>query len=262
MITYIVNTALPLNDPHRKITIRGYQASSYSESPSHPDFTSVSIPGRSSPLAYFNSGSARTVSFSMLFHKDMIGSSGFGYPYPTINNSSNSSSNNSYIGIYASSQTSNLTNSELSSLAEKVSWTNYQGVGGTLDREGWSTKYRELLQVQSGDIESASKFHQFINQLRALNYPEFTKNGIVPPKVFLRIGDGMSPSNRLGSIQLKGYCTTSIEYTGETKFDSLVAATVSFEFTEVLDQSWSATEVVNGMMRYANFDGNGEWMTN
>lgn len=279
MVTYIVNLALPLDHPFRRITIRGYQAESYSEHPSQPKFDPASIQGRSSPLQFYDQGDARTISFSMLFHKDMILPSinytaGAGlYQYPTINTYNDYSGKQGtqladYIGLYLDNSQSlgirELNPLEINKLAEDITWSAYEDFYGGRsvndEKDSYTSANQWLAKVHSGEFDATYRFHQFINQLKALNYPEYTSTGIVPPKVFLRVGDGMTESTRLGSLQLKGFCTTEFKYTGEVKFNSLVAAEVQFTFTEVVDQSWSAQEVQGGMMRYVNFNNNGEWV--
>ena len=289
MVTSIVNLSLPVDDPNRVINIQGYKAESYSESPSQPNFDSIDINGRSSPIAYYNGGSARTISFSMLFHRDMVAPQTSAIAYggmPAGIEADNSqyaglyldgkegmttdelkekfirdylAYYNKYDAVYSNNQFSRLDlkkNQKAFEINGKLMYANYDDSNRFL---GFTTpsyiqqSYEQTIKEHNtqAEADATARFHIFLNKLRALNYPVYSSNGIIPPKVYLKIGG--DSNNGLGGLRLKGYCTTNINYDGIIKYNSLISATVDFTFTEVVDIAWSATEVINGMQRYVKW---------
>ena len=294
MVTSIVNLSLPVDDPNRVINIQGYQAESYSESPSQPNFDSIDINGRSSPIAYYNGGSARTISFSMLFHRDMVApltSAGTYGGMPAGIEAEDSQ----YAGLYLGSDQQggmsieemkkkfvsdylNYLGSEGSVVAKGIDsgevykigylgknqrafktaggyevWT-YEDNGSVSKKEYYSYRNTDEASVYhnlKAEADATARFHIFLNKLKALNYPVYSSNGIIPPKVYLKIGG--DSNNGLGGLRLKGYCTTNVNYDGLVKYNSLISATVDFNFIEVVDIAWSAPEVINGMQRYVQW---------
>lgn len=250
MVTSIVNLSLPVGDPNRVINIQGYQAESYSESPSQPNFDSIDIDGRSSPITYYNGGSARTISFSMMFHRDMVApwtSAGVYGGMPAGIEADDSQ----YAGLYLTANPNGkegLTTEEL----QKKFVQDYLRYYNTLLNTK-SNYYSEIVSEHNVEAEAnaTARFHLFLNKIKALNYPVYNTNGIIPPKVYLKIGG--DSNNGLGGLRLKGYCTTNINYDGIVKYNSLISATVDFTFTEVVDIAWSAPEVINGMQRYIQY---------
>lgn len=293
MVTSIVNLSLPVDDPNRVISIQGYQAESYSETPSQPNFDSIDINGRSSPITYYNSGSARTISFSMLFHRDMVA------PWTSANvyggmPAGIEAENSQYAGLYLTSDINGKEGMTADELKEKfvndyLSYYDADYSNGIFTRKSHAKAgdnqkvfyfggdkdyivtygndgkisnvqteiYRESYSAAASrsnakaEADATARFHLFLNKLKALNYPIYNSNGIIPPKVYLKIG-GDSNSG-LGGLRLKGYCTTNVNYDGIVKYNSLISATVDFTFTEVVDIAWSATEVINGMQRYVQY---------
>lgn len=305
MVTTIVNLSLPVGDPNRIINIQGYQAESYSETPSQPNFDPIEIGGRSSPIAYYNGGSARTVSFSMLFHRDMIAPNTSAVYYSGMPGGIEGDGSQ-YAGLYLGPNSEPATTQELrakfirdylyyhdtyltgakindqpvnlykkyvegTSLDTKTGKTykviDFAGNGKrvavydkdgvflgfeefkTMTYKGYKTAWNE--QNLKGEADATARFHIFINKLKALNYPIYNTNGVIPPKVYLKIGG--DENSGLGGIRLKGYCTTNINYDGIVKHNSLISAMVDFSFTEVVDIAWSGTEVINGMERYVQW---------
>lgn len=250
MITSIVNLSLPVGDPNRVINIQGYQAESYSESPSQPNFDSIDIDGRSSPIAYYNGGSARTISFSMMFHRDMVApwtSAGIygGMPAGIEANGSQ------FAGLYLTANPNGkegLTSDELKKKYIEDYIRYYNMRPDIADDVGTAILSNQNMR---GEADATARFHLFLNKIKALNYPVYNTNGIIPPKVYLKIGG--DSNNGLGGLRLKGYCTTNINYDGIVKYNSLISATVDFTFTEVVDIAWSAPEVINGMQRYIQY---------
>lgn len=314
MLTTIVNLALPVGDPNRVINIQGYQAESYSETPSQPNFDSIDIGGRSSPIAYYGGGSARTVSFSMMFHRDMVapqssavyggmpaGIEADGSRYAGLYLGENSQGRsteelkeqfiNDYLKYFNSYITEDKYNQTIAEIARMNIRGNLQGPGTvigmstdmtingtqvritdmgsyklvkipdangnmetiTIPNNAYIMNYDDAFKEQNAKAEAdaTARFHLFLNKLKALNYPAYHTNGIIPPKVYLKIGG--DSNNGLGGIRLKGYCTTSVNYDGIVKYNSLISATVDFTFTEVIDTAWSASEVINGMQRYIKY---------
>lgn len=255
MVTSIVNLALPTDDPRRLIEIDGYQAESYSESPSVANFEQFDIQGRSSPIAVYSNSTARTVSFSMIFHKDMI------VPYTNTVYSGMMGAIDrpaKYKGQYligesmfdsmnrmnqAYDPSDEYTNQYHQFIDDMITnrYEGYHHFGGisALNPEGMSQVWEE--HNAEAEIDANARFQIFINKLRALNYPVYSSNGVVSPKVYLKIGN---------SLKLKGYCNVNFEFDGLVKHNSLISLVANFEFTEILDQSWSATEVMEGMQRY------------
>lgn len=298
MVTTIVNLSLPVDDPNRVINIQGYQAESYSETPSQPNFDPISIGGRSSPIAYYNGGSARTISFSMLFHRDMVApftSAGTYGGMPAGIEADDSQYAGLYLGTeYQGKTTDELKEKFINDYLDYYRNARYDYNNGIFTRfpeardfdlkenqraykyfKEWkvvtydpnnpnrilneqivseiSKKYDDELEYQNAKAEAdaTARFHIFLNKLKALNYPVYNSNGIIPPKVYLKIGG--DSNNGLGGLRLKGYCTTNINYDGIVKYNSLISASVDFTFTEVVDIAWSSTEVINGMQRYVQW---------
>lgn len=309
MTTTIVNLSLPVDNPNRVINIQGYQAESYSETPSQPNFDSIDIGGRSSPIAYYSGGSARTISFSMLFHRDMVApwtSAGTYGGMPAGIESDESQ----YAGLYLGENTQGMTIEEMqkkfvqdyinnvsSSAHQYLYFDETTGSFNVFDKYGEQQKIKvkrklgintanqkvflingkeviatynnqgNIVDIQSdyyittstvqtqnlkAEANATARFHTFLDKLKALNYPIYTSNGIIPPKVYLKIGG--DNSSGLGGLRLKGYCTTSINYDGQPiSHNSLLNATVDFSFTEVVDVAWSASEIITGMERYTKY---------
>lgn len=301
MVTTIVNLALPIGDPNRVINIQGYQAENYSETPSQPNFDPIEIGGRSSPIAYYNGGSARTVSFSMMFHRDMVAPQTSAVSYGGMP-AGIEADDSQYAGLYLGENSQGLDNRQLRDkfVRDYIKWHNeflggamingerynmlalqknqkliylgnqvaiatYDDEGRLLNTEIISSVNGERIKRKvtkrysqaweesnlNAEADATARFHLFMNKIRALNYPVYHSNGIIPPKIYLKIG-GDSNSG-LGGIRLKGYCTTNINYDGIVKDNSLISTTVDFTFTEVVDIAWSATEIINGMQRYTQW---------
>ena len=253
MDTTIINLAVPVGDANRIIHIDGYQAESYSETPSRPIFQSEEIGGRSSPIVYYQGGEARTVSFSMVFHRDIVApwsSTVYGGQPAGIDNFA---MQGTYGGLYLGQDSQGKTSEELLERFKN-------------DVHNWFVEHHEDLNLPvdydidynkawtehniEAEAEATGRFHVFLNKLKALNYPVYSPNGIIPPRVYLKIG---GDSNGFGGIKLKGYADVSVNYDGLTKYNSLISATVDFSFTEVVDIAWSASEVANGMQRYVEY---------
>lgn len=247
MLTTILNLALPKTHPGRRIEINGYQAESYSEKMSEPKFDEQEIMGRS-PIAIYGASGSRTVGFSMMFHRDMFAPSSvsvYGYHgMPVINNV-----DGAYRQLGASSNFDNEVNlmtdkieamrrEEQALLERNLQLRN--GFGRRDISNNGLSPSEQMLQTKER-LEIMNNFSTFINQLKALNYPVYATNGVIPPSVYLKIGN---------SIRLKGWCTASVEWDGLVNLNQLISCTVTFNFTEIIDKSWSATEVYEGMQRY------------
>ena len=85
----------------------------------------------------------------------------------------------------------------------------------TYDVKTSNESYNDVVSRQNirAEADATARFHLFLNKLRALNYPVYNTNGIISPKVYLKIGG----DNGFGGLRLKGYCTTSINYDGLTQ---------------------------------------------
>lgn len=256
--TTIINTALSLNDPARTISIRGYKALTYSETPSQPNFEEVNIQGRSSPIQFYNNGSARTISFSMAFLRDMFQTALTGsevYIQPTINADVRRKGNTSAVGIYTEDQgLKNMSTSKLQQLAQSE-LASYYGADTVSELGIYGAGSTD---IRSAKASATEQFHQFLNKIRALNYPVYTNNGVISPKCILRIGGG-SDSVQIGALNLEGFCKTSIEFDGLEGFNSFIAATVRFEFTEVVHYSWSASQILKGDPAQVFKESHDEW---
>lgn len=270
MVTSIVNLSLPVDDPNRYIEIPGYVADSYSETLSTAQFESVTTMGRSSPVAMYLNGNARSISFSMQFHRDMIA------PYSTAVNYSQPGIDGDtiYQGLYLGEGKEPLTeqqllkryyNNLLLDIKNQIDYDSFSNLsdylssvsdyGGEIERILFSLNTgippevylnKQLKQgydehTLQAEIEASARFQTFINKIKALNYPVYSPAGVVAPQVYLKIGE---------TLRLKGYCETSITWQNISKFNNLISANVTFNFTEVVDQAWSATEVITGMQRY------------
>lgn len=323
MVTSIVNLALPEGDPNRKIHIHGYQAESYSETMSAPNFEMIDISGRSSPIAYYTGGGSRTVTFSMLFHRDMVEpwSAAIRYAgHPAgievgnridgINTTTGLNLTDAFLNPDANNS---LSHEDLNRLVAQYieNWNKYYAdvkhynfyniydkdgnkrdmmVNSITYDEGFVGSGSELTEAgnmwwrlanEQAEADATARFHLFLNKIKALNYPVYTSSGVVPPKVYLKIGgdteriymhdaDGNLFFNRtdtvdgeklttttdgsiIGGIRLKGYCNANINYDGIVKHNSLISCSVDFTFTEVVDQAWSAPEIIGGMKRYVQW---------
>ena len=256
LITSIVNLALPENDPNRIIEIIGYQAESYSESLSEPSFEPLNSFGRSSPYQIYTGGGSRSISFSMKFHRDMIS------PYTSTvyhgHPGGLDGGNDQYLGLYLGKE-------------DDIDWDNYATYKQLILKkylndmregqyrgpqpyadiyDGVFSNSQEILQRwwnesnDNAEKEATLRFNLFLAKLRALNYPVYASNGIIQPSVYVKIGN---------TLRLKGNCKVNITYDGLVKFNSFISCTADFTFTEVVDQAWSATEVIGGMQRYVKW---------
>lgn len=312
MVTSIINLALPEDDVNRKIHIYGYQAESYTETPSTPNFDSIDIAGRSSPIAYYNGGSARSISFSMMFHRDLVSpwSSAIRYANQPAGLEIDPETDSKYTSMFLTDAVDDIHGASHETTDELIlryarAWSELNAARDVTDGKYVSRKRdaeASFWQISSNKIElptgmyswglndrgwewwlkaneqaeanATARFHLFLNKLKALNYPVYTSAGIVPPKVYLKIGgdsnveyienaDGGSMKDPrpiittdggiIGGLRLKGYCTTDFEYDGIVKYNSLISCTVNFNFTEVVDQAWSAPEIIDGMQRYVQW---------
>lgn len=120
--------------------------------------------------------------------------------------------------------------------------------------------HRDLLDVNSNYMMNADSsitagyssekalsdnFAALINQLKALNYPRYSSAGLIPPTVYCKIGN---------DLRIRGYCSVTFDYKRPIdKYGRFMAVDVTFDFTEVLDVSWSADEIINGMKRYVTY---------
>lgn len=322
MVTSIINLSLPEGDANRKIHIYGYQADSYSETLSSPNFESMDIAGRSSPIAYYNGGGARSVAFTMLFHRDMV--SPWSAAIRTMDQPAgievDMGTDSEFVNTFLNDEANmSLPSNEVQNLVNKYAeqWSSaYGGSRSTIDRNGqtWKRNYgsSNSLFDKNGNLNSngnawwklansqaeanaTARFHLFLNKIKALNYPVYTSAGVIPPKAYLKIGgdsnteyltnyngylfeDSSANSDdknfeyttfngnnvntklitttdgtKIGGIRLKGYCSANINYDGIVKYNSLISCSVDFTFTEVIDEAWSATEVINGMQRYVQW---------
>lgn len=291
MVTTIVNLALPVDDPSRIIEIQGYQAENYAETPSQPNFDSIDIGGRSSPITYYNGGQARTISFSMLFHRDMVAPWTSAVSYGGQPGGIEASGSQ-YAGLYLGTDSSQgLTTSELKEkyIQDYLRYYNEYLGGAKINGKRYNlfqpTKNQRVAHIggidviteyddngkligtsranptvtkryssewaksnAEGEADATARFHLFMNKIKALNYPVYTPSGIIPPKIYLKIGG--DEGSTMGGLRLKGYCTTNINYDGIVKHNSLISASVDFTFTEVVDIAWSAPEVIDNMQRY------------
>ena len=263
MVTSIVNLSLPVDDPNRYIEIPGYVADSYSETLSTAQFESITTMGRSSPVAMYLNGGARSISFSMQFHRDMIApySTAVNYAQPGIDGDT------IYQGLYLGEGKEPLTEQQMlkryynNLLLDIKNQTDYDyisnlsayqkariissfdtGIAPDVDLNELQQIYDE--HTLQAEIEASARFQTFINKIKALNYPVYSPSGVVAPQVYLKIGE---------TLRLKGYCETSITWQNISKFNNLISANVTFNFTEVVDQAWSATEVITGMQRYVKW---------
>lgn len=305
MVTSIVNLSLPEGDPNRKIHIHGYQAESYSETMSAPNFEMIDISGRSSPIAYYTGGGSRTVTFSMLFHRDMVEPWLAAIRYAQHPAGIEAEKDSQFTNLFLTDEdTMSLSYEDINQLVAKyvAQWSDYMvstdrisedgkwnlgGGGISYEESAISSTRRGITQLnQTGrdwwhasniqaEINATARFHLFLNKIKALNYPVYTSSGIVTPKVYLKIGgdtedsyikmahatsNGKVPSpilttsgDMIGGIRLKGYCNANVNYDGIVKYNSLISCSVDFTFTEVVDQAWSATEIIGGMKRYVQW---------
>lgn len=277
MVITIINLSLPSDNPNRVIEIVGYMPTDgFTETLSEPNFEPVDIDGRSSPIAYYTGGGSRKVSFTIALHRDMVAPEtsavrSISQPAGIGTSSDPSLLTSVYRGLFLGNSVQNdttlawlnqgeaqleerfkqdLGNSYRQELLEEFPYLDH------IDREnavnaaagGESSLYKKYWSYHNsrGEKQATVKFQQFLDRIKALNYPVYTSYGIVPPKVYLLAGG----QKGFGGIKLKGYCTARINYDGLVKFDTLISTSVTFDFTEVLDRAWSATEIIQGMPRY------------
>lgn len=100
--------------------------------------------------------------------------------------------------------------------------------------------HRDLFSLSS-EKATSDNFNGIINRLRAMNYPVYTAAGVVSPKVFVKIGD---------FLRIRGIPQVTFNFKRPVSHQRFMAVDVTFTVTEVLDISWSATEVMEGMERF------------
>lgn len=82
-----------------------------------------------------------------------------------------------------------------------------------------------------------------IDKLKALTFPKYGSN-IEPPSCYIRIGNIVSAKTTVNSI--------GIAYQKPYRNGEFVMAEVSFDMTEVVDESYDAVDIENGLGRTSN----------
>lgn len=96
---------------------------------------------------------------------------------------------------------------------------------------------------------NSNEITQFVGQLKALTYPRYQGGTVIPPKVFIKIGQ---------FFRMKAYCTSvDITWKKPIRNNKYIAATISMSFTEILSTCFSADEVATGgdLGRYFKYPG-------
>lgn len=210
-----INLALPKNSPQRIIKFRGLAVENFSDTPSIPLFNGYDIPGRSSPVQSYQGGEARTVSFTLSLHRDILSD----YSH-ILNNQSKFPSNKKKQSSIIKRSNGKVQDGNIS-----VIFTASKGVKKSNKEEQLSIEFRDL-----------------INQFKAMNYPRYSKSGVIPPNVFCEIGT---------SIRIKGIPNITIDYKKPIdRFGRYMSVDINVSITEVVERSFDATEVIGNMNRY------------
>lgn len=99
--------------------------------------------------------------------------------------------------------------------------------------------------VREDYVEGEEDIIDVINKFKSIEYPEYTNDEVVPPKVYVKIGDFINFTgicNNVGVTWERPYGRTSRDRT------SFLQAEVSLSFNEVIEQGGdakSASDIIN-----------------
>jgi hypothetical protein len=90
---------------------------------------------------------------------------------------------------------------------------------------------------------------QFVGQVKALTYPRYQGGVVIPPRVFIKIGD---------FFRMKAFCgSVNVTWKKPIRNNRYICASLQMSFTEILSLSFTADEVTTGgdLGRYYKFPG-------
>jgi hypothetical protein len=90
---------------------------------------------------------------------------------------------------------------------------------------------------------------QFVGQVKALTYPRYQGGVVIPPRVFIKIGD---------FFRMKAYCSSvNVTWKKPIRNNRYICATLAMSFSEILSMSFTADEISTGgdLGRYYKFPG-------
>lgn len=209
-----INLALPKNSPQRIIKFKGLSVENFSDTPSAPLFNGYDVPGRSSPIQAYQGGESRTLSFTLQLHRDMLS-----------------------IISHVDNNQSNYPNSENDKDAESRNGAIQDGNIDVI-----FTALKNTGKTDDPELRLSMEFRDLINQFKAMNYPRYSKAGVVPPLIFCEIGT---------NVRIKGIPNITVDYKRPIdRFGRYMAVDINVSITEVLERSFDATEVIGNMNRY------------
>lgn len=202
----LVNLSLPKNGTGRVLRFKGIYPESVSETPSAPIYGGQDIPGRSAPVQYYQGGEVRTVSFSFQLHRNV-----FVNLAPALDN-------------------------EVFPDVGKIK--RYSNPKITLDGKN--------LTGANSSGASTDNFRAVLRVLEAMNYPRYSKGGVVPPLVYCELGKS--------HIKIKGYPNITVEYQLPISPKGFyMSAMINVSISEVLQKSWDSSEVIDNRKRYKSY---------
>jgi hypothetical protein len=123
----------------------------------------------------------------------------------------------------------------------------YSGGGGrTVDIS--LDVHEDYLKAYSNQ-KNVANIVEFVGQVKALTYPRYQDNIVIPPRVFIKIGE---------FFRMKAYCNSvSVSWKKPIREGRYIMAGLNMNFTEILSVSFSADEVATGkdLERYFKWPG-------
>ena len=97
--------------------------------------------------------------------------------------------------------------------------------------------HRDLF--EGGSEKAVSDAYQkALDFFDALNYPKYTGSGVVPPQAYCKI---------MKTTNIKGYVSVGFTFKKPIdRYGRYICADVQFEFTEILNESWDVSEILDG----------------
>jgi len=108
--------------------------------------------------------------------------------------------------------------------------------------------HEDYLKEYSNQMGKAD-IREFVAEVKALTYPRYQGGVVIPPRVFIKIGE---------FFRMKAYCgSVSVSWKKPIRDGKYIVAGLSMNFTEILSVSFSADEVSSGkdLERYFRWPG-------
>ena len=234
-ITVINKAKLNDDKTEESITLVGINPEGLSEIPSVPEFSAVSVLGRSSPFQMYRGGGARSVKVTLPIYRDLF----FLYDQTFMEEQKRRYGyyEKYYDALYNEYNWNDFSVDDLDE-ADRNNLTLGQVIA-----QRYRQQYKEWEKNHS-DQNIIDRYLKTLRWFKSLSYPRYTDSGVIAPKVGLIIKGGESFVDN-AFLEVEGIPNISISYGDIYSHGCPTSAKVDLSITEVVDPSFDQDRIMD-----------------